>query len=72
MHAPAAMDYASLSPTASTNSPATADSAMVKEENDYPSEHPKKRQKRNKPTLSCEECVERKTKVECPIERLLL
>lgn len=24
---------------------------------------PKKRQKRNKPTLSCEECVERKTKV---------
>ena len=27
------------------------------------SEHPKKRQKRNKPTLSCEECVGRKTKV---------
>jgi len=26
-------------------------------------EPPKKRQKRNKPTLSCEECVERKTKV---------
>lgn len=26
-------------------------------------EHPKKRQKRNKPTLSCEECVGRKTKV---------
>lgn len=24
---------------------------------------PKKRQKRNKPTLSCQECVERKTKV---------
>ena len=24
---------------------------------------PKKKQKRNKPTLSCEECVERKTKV---------
>lgn len=34
----------------------------------YPStpvlaEPPKKKQKRNKPTLSCEECVERKTKV---------
>jgi hypothetical protein len=27
------------------------------------SEPPKKKQKRNKPTLSCEECVERKTKV---------
>jgi hypothetical protein len=26
-------------------------------------EHAKKRQKRNKPTLSCEECVGRKTKV---------
>jgi hypothetical protein len=26
-------------------------------------ERPTKKQKRNKPTLSCEECVERKTKV---------
>lgn len=26
---------------------------------------PKKKQKRNKPTLSCKECVERKTKVGC-------
>jgi len=26
-------------------------------------EPPRKKQKRNKPTLSCEECVERKTKV---------
>jgi hypothetical protein len=26
---------------------------------------PRKKQKRNKPTLSCEECVERKTKVSC-------
>ena len=25
--------------------------------------HPRKKQKRNKPTLSCQECVERKTKV---------
>jgi hypothetical protein len=36
--------------------------------NAYPSpsvssEAQKKKQKRNKPTLSCEECVERKTKV---------
>jgi hypothetical protein len=38
-------------------------------------EPPKKRQKRNKPTLSCEECVERKTKVRglhllCLLQRL--
>jgi hypothetical protein len=31
------------------------------------SEPPKKKQKRNKPTLSCEECVERKTKASQPI-----
>lgn len=30
---------------------------------DASSTPPKKKQKRNKPTLSCEECVERKTKV---------
>jgi hypothetical protein len=35
------------------------DDALVKNNG----EPPKKRQKRNKPTLSCEECVERKTKV---------
>jgi hypothetical protein len=29
-------------------------------------ESPKKKQKRNKPTLSCIECVERKTKVRSP------
>jgi len=33
----------------------------VKAEN--PATPPRKKQKRNKPTLSCEECVERKTKV---------
>lgn len=30
---------------------------------DGSSDHPRKKQKRNKPTLSCEDCVERKTKV---------
>jgi hypothetical protein len=30
---------------------------------------PKKKQKRNKPTLSCEECVERKTKVSASLWR---
>ena len=30
----------------------------------------KKKQKRNKPTLSCEECVERKTKVGVPRGRI--
>lgn len=39
---------------------------------DYPSspvlsEPPKKKQKRNKPRLSCEECVERKIKASQPI-----
>jgi hypothetical protein len=36
----------------------------VKAEN--PATPPRKKQKRNKPTLSCEECVERKTKVRRP------
>ena len=72
MHAPV-MDpsvYSSLSPVATSDSPANADSLPVKLENGYPSEHAKKKQKRNKPTLSCEECVERKTKVECSIDCL--
>jgi hypothetical protein len=43
--------YASTSPEASSNSLTLGDPP------------PKKKQKRNKPTLSCEECVERKTKV---------
>lgn len=33
---------------------------------------PKKKQKRNKPTLSCEECVERKTKVSDPAAMKIL
>jgi hypothetical protein len=51
--------YASISPTATestfTTSPIKQEIASI--------EPPKKKQKRNKPTLSCEECVERKTKV---------
>lgn len=67
------MDYASLSsPGTSSISPAAGADAVavamsrtvpVKDENAFPSEQPRKKQKRNKPTLSCEECVERKTKV---------
>ena len=34
-----------------------------RDDGDGSSTPPKKKQKRNKPTLSCEECVERKTKV---------
>jgi hypothetical protein len=51
--------YPSTSPEASINSSTPGDPP------------PKKKQKRNKPTLSCEECVERKTKVRaCPcVER---
>jgi hypothetical protein len=50
----------------SVSSPVTERSrnaAPVAQENDSTAEPPKKKQKRNKPTLSCEECVERKTKV---------
>lgn len=43
----------STSPEASSNSLTPGDGP------------PRKKQKRNKPTLSCEECVERKTKVRC-------
>lgn len=38
-------------------------SPHVKIEETLPGQPAKKKQKRNKPTLSCEECVERKTKV---------
>lgn len=48
----------------------TRDYPDFKDEDDddgysHDGEHPKKKQKRNKPTLSCHECVERKTKVSC-------
>ena len=38
------------------------------DESASPSDTPAKKQKRNKPTLSCFECVERKTKVGLPFE----
>lgn len=41
-------------------------------QNDDPNAPVKKKQKRNKPTLSCSECVERKTKVSLdPFGRVL-
>jgi hypothetical protein len=60
--------------TASTTSPAasattfnestvTSPAHTLKEDGSVITGPPKKKQKRNKPTLSCEECVERKTKV---------
>jgi hypothetical protein len=55
--------YSAISP-ATTGSPFT--STIIKSEDATAQEPPKKRQKRNKPTLSCEECVERKTKVSMP------
>jgi hypothetical protein len=69
MHVPAmdASVYSSDSPVATSDSPLNPDATPVKLENGYPSEQAKKKQKRNKPTLSCEECVERKTKVGRPI-----
>jgi hypothetical protein len=58
--------------TASTSSPtvsaanfndSTVTSPTHQEDGSVITGPPKKKQKRNKPTLSCEECVERKTKV---------
>lgn len=52
--------YTSISP-AGTDS--TFPGTPIKHEDGHFPEPPRKKQKRNKPTLSCEECVERKTKV---------
>ena len=50
--------------TYSAISPATTDSSFATPfKTEGSQEPPKKKQKRNKPTLSCIECVERKTKV---------
>lgn len=52
------------SPTATESTAHATPPRKVDEAETSPSgEPPKKKQKRNKPTLSCEECVERKTKV---------
>ncbi|KAK0129113.1 hypothetical protein ONS95_001052 [Cadophora gregata] len=50
----------SISPAGTTDS-SFAGTPIKHEEGSFP-EPPRKKQKRNKPTLSCEECVERKTK----------
>jgi len=59
--------YSAISPTVTVGSVATDSSfgtSPLKTEDGFNDEPPKKKkQKRNKPTLSCEECVERKTKV---------
>ncbi len=60
------IDQAPVTPGVTYGSPLSIGFQYVG--NTYPSsnvssEPPKKKQKRNKPTLSCEECVERKTKV---------
>jgi hypothetical protein len=57
--------YTSVSPTATENS--TFNTSPIKQEDGVGFESSRKRQKRNKPTLSCEECVERKTKVSVSI-----
>jgi hypothetical protein len=51
--------YSAISPATTESNFATS----VKTDDGNLQEPPKKKQKRNKPTLSCEECVERKTKV---------
>merc|ERR1712093_713513 len=61
--------YTSISPAG------TADSSFagtpIKHEEGSFAEPPRKKQKRNKPTLSCEECVERKTKVSRAINTII-
>jgi hypothetical protein len=52
--------YTAISPTPTETS---AFGSPIKNEDGSLQEPPKKKQKRNKPTLSCFECVERKTKV---------
>jgi hypothetical protein len=52
--------YTAISPVPTE---ATSSESPVKHEDGSLQEPPKKKQKRNKPTLSCQECVERKTKV---------
>jgi hypothetical protein len=60
-------EYSATRPdTASSEGPDEDDEILVSPTNgDDSPESPKKKQKRNKPTLSCHECVERKTKVRC-------
>lgn len=53
-----------ISPAASnTTFNGSPDTSPTQPEDGEGVELPKKRQKRNKPTLSCVECVDRKTKV---------
>jgi hypothetical protein len=53
-----ALQYNSMSPNGSENTYVKPDFTEGST-----TDPPRKKQKRNKPTLSCEECVERKTKV---------
>jgi hypothetical protein len=52
--------FAAISPALTEG---TSCGSPIKNEDGLLPEPPKKKQKRNKPTLSCQECVERKTKV---------
>jgi hypothetical protein len=55
--------YPVISPTATESAFASSPTTTRHNDGLSSAEPPKKKQKRNKPTLSCEECVERKTKV---------
>ena len=61
--------YTSISPAGTADS-SFAGTPIKHEEGSFP-EPPRKKQKRNKPTLSCEECVERKTKVSRAINTVM-
>lgn len=56
--------YTSISPATTESTFAGSPGVKREDEDGAEAEGPaRKKQKRNKPTLSCEECVERKTKV---------
>lgn len=65
----AATDYTERSSTAY---PDSGGNGVKSDDGDAEDGPQRKRQKRNKPTLSCFECVERKTKVRTPISRALV
>ena len=60
---PGSPDYPIVPPSAIESTSTVTPVTTSKRNGTHLEEPPRKKQKRNKPTLSCEECVERKTKV---------
>jgi hypothetical protein len=69
---PASPIYPIVSPAATESTFARSPITTKQHDGLTSYEPPRKKQKRNKPTLSCEECVERKTKVGLSFDFYLL